>query len=123
MTLARSDRDNEATGLEANFDPTQQKSAPHGLHEQDLPSADAEPSPETVLKEGMSDKPEGLGGQATSLNKMAEAIGPIISTFDSVLVSNINSTDHERILTIYCSPSHTSSTTMRHLPVPLQSWA
>ncbi|KAG6359607.1 hypothetical protein INS49_013129 [Diaporthe citri] len=71
--------------LKADFDPTQQKSASYGLHEQELPSADVQPSPDTVLKEGMSDKPEGLGGQAMSLNKMAEAIGPIISTFDSVL--------------------------------------
>lgn len=87
MSLASSDTDNDTAGLEADLDSTQQKNASYELHEQHLPSADVQPSPGTVLKEGMSDKPEGLGGQAMSLNKMAEAIGPIISTFDSVLVS------------------------------------
>lgn len=121
MTLASSDRDKEATGLEANFNPIREKSAPHRLHKQDLPSADADPGTETVLKEGMSNKPESLGSQAMPLNKMAEAIRPIISTFDSIMVSSADSTDHERILTIHCSLNHTSSTTMRYLPVLLQS--
>lgn len=122
MSLASSDADNDTAGLEADIDPTQQKSASYGLHEQHLPASDVEPSPDTVLKDGMSDKPEGLGGQAMSLNKMAESIGPIVSTFDGVLVSHSCLMDHGQILTIYCSPSHTSNTTMQRLPVPRQSW-
>ncbi len=48
--------------------------------------ADDNKSPGDVIKEGMTGKDSGLGAQVPSLSQMAEAVGPIVDTFNAIKV-------------------------------------
>ena len=49
-------------------------------------ATDDNKSPGDVIQAGMTGKDSGLGAQVPSLSQMAEAVGPIVDTFNAIKV-------------------------------------
>ncbi len=49
-------------------------------------ATDDDKAPGDVIQAGMTGKDSGLGAQVPSLSQMAEAVGPIVDTFNAIKV-------------------------------------